>query len=160
MTGVVIVDIYVLNPVDVGGSRYFIQNQTHDARIQNVMYAFDHEWKQVSKTMFYYDLYRILWSLLFVLPGIYKSYEYRMVPYILAETPEMETREVFALSKDLMMGNKWEAFKLDMSFIGWNIIGIVTFGMAQVFYVAPYRNNVMAALYLKLKANYNNMGEQ
>lgn len=64
----------------------------------------------VVKTMFFYDLYIALWSLLLVVPGIIKSYEYRMVPYILAENPGMDSKQVFEISKRMMNGQKMETF--------------------------------------------------
>ena len=70
-------------------------------------------------TMFLRDLYIVLWTLLFIVPGIVKSYEYMMVPYILAENPGMDQKEVFQISREMMNGQKWNAFVLDLSFIGW-----------------------------------------
>lgn len=60
-----------------------------------------------------------LWGLLFVIPGIVKSYEYRMVPYILAENPNLQMSEVFALSREMTMNQKMNIFVLDLSFIPW-----------------------------------------
>lgn len=148
---VVIVDAFILNPLQVGGARFFIRNQTHDAQVKNLLHGFDHGWKNITKTMFFYDLYRFLWSLLLVVPGIVKSYEYRMVPYLLADNPDMDAEQVFATSKRMMNGNKWAAFKLDLSFLGWYILNCVTFGVLEIFYVTPYRNNVDAVLYLTLR---------
>ena len=65
----------------------------------------------------------------------------------------MSTEEVLALSKDMMRGQKWEAFVLDLSFLGWNILAVFTFGILNVFYVAPYQNLTNAALYEELKWN-------
>ncbi|MDD6504656.1 MAG: DUF975 family protein [Lachnospiraceae bacterium] len=147
----VIIDVFILNPLQVGGARFFIRNQTHDAQVKNLMHGFDHGWKNITKTMFFYDMYRFLWLLLLIVPGIVKSYEYRMVPYLLAEDPDMEMEQVFATSKRMMSGNKWAAFKLDLSFLGWYILSCATFGILEIFYVTPYRNNVDAVLYLTLR---------
>lgn len=67
-------------------------------------------------------------------------YEYMMVPFILAENPDMSRKEVFALSKKMMTGNKWKAFVLDLSFLGWSILGGITLGILNVLFVAPYQN--------------------
>ena len=101
--------------------------------------------------MFFRDLYTILWTVLFIIPGIVKAYEYRMIPYILGENPNMEMSEVFAMSKQMMTGNKWKAFVLDLSFILWEILGACTLGILSIFYVGPYRCLTCAGLYQALK---------
>ena len=89
--------------------------------------------------------------MLFLVPGIIKSYEYRMIPYILADNPTISYEEAFALSKKMMTGNKWDAFVLDLSFIGWRILGGLTCGILSLFYVNPYQYQTNAALYEALK---------
>ncbi len=144
-------DAFIFNPLELGCQRYFFKNLDEDAKFSNVVFAFDHSYKNIAKTMFLRDLYIVLWSLLFVIPGIIKSYEYRMIPYILADNPEMPTEEVFAESKRLMSGNKWKAFVLDLSFIGWQLLSILTCGILSIFYVDPYQYSTNAALYEALK---------
>lgn len=112
----------------------------------------------VVKTMFFYDLYIALWSLLLVVPGIIKSYEYRMVPYILAENPGMDSKQVFEISKRMMNGQKMETFILDLSFIGWTLVAGITCGIAGVFYVAPYVNATNTELYAFNKVQAYNEG--
>ena len=53
-----------------------------------------------------------------------KTYEYRMIPYILAENPRIKRKEAFKLSKQMMKGNKWRTFVVDLSFVGWNILSV------------------------------------
>lgn len=106
----------------------------------------------VVKTMFFRDLFTFLWSLLFIIPGIIKSYEYKMVPYLLAEYPDMDRKEVFARSRDMMYGQKWNTFVLDLSFIPWNILSTITFGLVGLFYVSPYQDATYAELYDALAA--------
>ena len=101
--------------------------------------------------MFFRDLYTILWTLLFIIPGIVKAYEYRMIPYILSEDPNMDKNEVFAMSKQMMTGNKWKAFVLDLSFILWDILGACTCGILHIFYIEPYKRLTDAGLYQALK---------
>ena len=97
--------------------------------------------------MFLRDLFTALWSLLFIVPGIIKHYEYLMVPYIIAENPGMPREEAFLISNKMMMGQKWEAFVLDLSFIGWGILTVMTGGIVGVFYAEPYRQATFAELY-------------
>ena len=107
----------------------------------------------IGVIMFLRGLFTALWSLLFIIPGIVKSYEYMMIPYLLAEHPEMTRQEAFAESKRMMDGNKWNAFVLDLSFIGWTLLGICTVGILLVFYVEPYIYLTHAELYHALKNN-------
>ena len=102
-------------------------------------------------TLFLRNLYTVLWTFLFIVPGIIKSYEYRMIPYILAENPDMDRREAFQLSKDMMQGEKWNAFVLDLSFIGWQILSGITLGIVGIFWTNPYVYATNAELYLELK---------
>lgn len=147
---------FLLNPLRVGATRYFIEAARGEKKagdIGLIGYAFGSgRYKNTVKTMFLMDLYVFLWSLLFLIPGIIKSYEYAMIPYILAERPDLETEEVFALSRRMMMGEKFDVFILGLSFIGWMFIVLFSFGLAAVFYVGPYMNMTSAELYEVLKA--------
>ena len=145
------IDILILNPMEVGCKRFFTRNLNQKANVSEVTYAFDNNYKTVVKTVFFRDLYTALWSLLLIIPGIVKMYEYRMIPYILADHPELTSKEVFAKSKEMMKGQKWHAFVLDLSFIGWGILSLFTLGLLGTFYVTPYRNMTNAALYEKLE---------
>jgi len=71
---------------------------------------------------FLVGLYIVLWSLLFVIPGIIKAYSYAMTPYILSEHPEMTATDAITESRELMDGNKWRLFCLEWSFIGWDLL--------------------------------------
>lgn len=145
------IDILILNPMEVGCKRFFTRNLNQKANVSEIAYAFDNNYKTVVKTVFFRDLYTALWSLLLIIPGIVKMYEYRMIPYILADHPELTSKEVFAKSKEMMKGQKWHAFVLDLSFIGWGILSLFTLGLLGTFYVTPYRNMTNAALYEKLE---------
>ena len=82
---------------------------------------------------------------------VIKTYEYRMIPYILAENPRIKRKEAFELSKQMMKGNKWKTFILDMSFFGWNFLSVLTLGILSIFYVNPYNAATIAELYATLK---------
>ncbi len=148
----------LFNPFLVGCSRFMVKSVDDRAKVKEIAYGFDHSYKNIVKTMFHYDICIFLWSLLFIIPGFYKQYQYRMVPYILAETPDMDYKEVLQKSTDMMRGEKWKAFVLDLSFIPWHIFGMITCGIAEVFYVYPYHSLTLAALYRKL--NWKNMQVQ
>lgn len=138
------------NPFYIGVCRFMIKNMDDKAEVKEIAYGFDHSYKNVVKTMFHSDLRVFAWALLFIVPGIYKRYQYRMVPYILAERPDMNYREVLQLSSDIMYGEKWHAFVLDISFILWHILGIITCGIVEILFVSPYVYLTHAALYRRL----------
>lgn len=142
---------FFFNPLEVGCSRFFYKNLEENAEVKEVCYTFDRGYKKGVKIMFFRDLYTILWTLLFVIPGIVKSYEYRMIPYLLSENPDMSKDEAFARSKKMMFGNKWHTFVLDLSFIPWYFLGSMTLGLANILYVNPYKNLTDAGLYQALK---------
>lgn len=146
----VVLDAFILNPFEVGAKRFFSHSIVQKAEVKEIAYAYDHSYKNVAKIMFLKDLYTVLWTLLFIIPGIVKSYEYQMIPYLLGEHPEMSTEEAFATSRELMRGNKWKAFVLDLSFLGWVILSVLTMGILAIFYVMPYVYLTKAALYREL----------
>jgi len=141
----------LINPLKVGIKRFFVQDLDHKAAIGELTYGFDNHYKNVVITMFFKNLFIFFWTLLFIIPGIIKAYEYRMIDYILGENPEMDRHAAFALSKEMMSGQKWDAFVLDLSFIGWHILSLFTLQLLNIFYVAPYQNHTNAALYYSLK---------
>ena len=145
-------DILLFNPLEVGVRRFYSVNMYEKAQVRELAYAFDHSYKNIIKVMFFRDLYTFLWSLLFIIPGIVKSYEYRMIPYLLAEYPEMSQEDAFAISKYMMNGNKWKTFVLDLSFILWFLGSIFTLGLLGLFYGDPYYAQTSAVLYDALKA--------
>ena len=91
-----------------------------------------------------------LWSLLFLIPGIVKSYSYAMTMYILNDHPEMSASEAITESRKMMNGHKAELFVLHLSFLGWIILSSFTFGIL-LLYVMPYMQATTAAFYEKLK---------
>lgn len=121
------------------------------------MSGFSRSYKNIVKIMFLKNLYIVLWSMLFVIPGIIKAYEYRMIPYILAENPDISMEEAFALSKKMMDNEKLNTFALDLSFLGWFLLGSVSLGICLIFYVTPYYNLTNAELYIVLKQKINRL---
>lgn len=97
-------------------------------------------------------LYETLWSLLFIIPGIIKSYSYAMTPYILAENPQLTASQAIRKSTELMDGHKAELFYLDLSFIGWSLLAALTLNLGNIV-LNPYRNAAHAAFYRQLQAD-------
>lgn len=153
-TLITLLRLFVLNPLIVGCRHWFIQSRTtDDYPIKNILFAFKHGYKNVVKVMFLKYLFTFLWSLLFIIPGIVKSYEYRLIPYLLAENPNMNMNEAFTRSRNMMYGQKMNAFILDLSFIGWLILSSLTFGFLGIFYVNPYYAYTDMELYVTLCCN-------
>ena len=146
-----VLQAFVFNPLFVGGQRFFVVSHYQKAGLGELGFAFSGSYLNVVKIMFLRSVYIFLWSLLFIIPGIIKAYEYLMIPYILAEDPDIDSKEAFAMSKQMMDGNKWKAFVLRLSFIGWIILSVFTCGILSIFYVNPYIFMTEAELYVALK---------
>lgn len=146
-----VLSIFVFNPLYVGCQRYFVLCGRQPASFDEVVFAFSHSYLNIVKIMFFKSLYTFLWSLLLIIPGIIKGYEYRMIPYLLAENPNIDMKEAFSLTKQMMDGDKANAWVLDLSFIGWNLLGALTCCILNIFYVNPYQNLTNAQLYEALK---------
>lgn len=153
--GALLLGFFVFNPLLVGGKRFFVENAAAPAQPGSLLYGFQNgNYKNIVKTMFFKDLYTALWTLLLIVPGIIKHYEYYMVPYLLADSPNMTKEDAFRISKELMDGNKLDVFVLNLSFIGWHILSTFTLGILGVFYVNPYEYATDAELFLTLKQQY------
>lgn len=146
-----VLSVFVFNPLDIGLKRFFFKNLNTNASVKEIGYGFDHSYKNIVRVLFFRDLYEFLWSLLLIIPGIVKAYEYRMIPYLLTEYPDMPKEQAFETSKRMMDGQKWNTFVLDLSFIGWHILSAITLGIVGVFYSSPYQHMTNAALYEALK---------
>ena len=150
---VLVAKVFVGNLLKMGGYRFFILNQTAQPGIGTLLDGFrSGHYVNIVLTMFLRDLFTALWSLLLVVPGIVKHYEYLMVPYIIAENPAMDYKEAFQISKQMMDGEKMEAFIMDLSFLGWDILTVITCGMVGIFYASPYKQATFAELYAFNKA--------
>lgn len=146
-----VIGIFVMSALEVGGRRFYVVSHYQKAGLGELGYAYSHSYGNVTLTMFLRKLFTGLWTLLLIVPGVIKSYEYRMIPFILAENPDTPYQDAFAMSKQMMDGNKWNAFVLDLSFIGWYLLTVVTCGIVGVFWTNPYKYMTDAELYVALK---------
>lgn len=149
--------IIIADPLIVGGKKYFLKARDNsNTKINIIVEVFKKEnWFNIAIIMLLKNIYNALWYLT-IIGGIIKTYEYRMIPYILAENPKIERKEAFTISKQMMQGNKWKTFILDISFIGWDIISVMTFGILSILYVNPYNAATNAELYVTLKKQLEN----
>ena len=119
-------------------------------KVENVFDGFGVFGKSLWLTILM-SLFIMLWSMLFIIPGIVKSYSYAMAPYILADNDELTAREALNESKRIMDGHKGELFVLYLSFIPWILLAAITFGIAMI-YVTPYMNMTIVNFYNGIKS--------
>lgn len=126
------------------------QHDGQDLKLEVLFSQFDRFGTGFAQA-FLRSLYTLLWSLLFIIPGIVAAYRYAMTPFILAEHPELTASQAIARSKELMMGRKFDLFLLDLSFLGWVILAVLTMNLGHLF-LNPYRNAAYAVFYRNITA--------
>ena len=145
----------VLNPLNVGARKFFIQNASNpETKVDglNVGFVFGKNYRDIVFSMLGTQMITLLWTLLLIVPGIYKAYCWRLVPFIIADNPEISGKEARAKSNAMMNGSKWASFVLDLSFIGWKLVGALTFGILNIVFTNPYEAATDTELYLELKS--------
>ena len=142
--------VFIGNVIVVGKNGYFIKNHDENPELSEIFSSFKGNYLNVVKIMFLMDLKTLLWLLLLIVPGLIKAYEYSMIPYLLAENPNLSASEAFSLSKQMTTGQKMNLFVLDLSFLGWIILGLICCGIGILF-VQPYLEATKAEVYLNLK---------
>lgn len=155
LVGTAITFLYWLlvgNILRIGACRFFMEGDAYPGtKTDRLLYLY--RIRRVGRPaliMFLKTLYVVLWSLTLV-GGLIKYYSYRMVPYIVAENPDILPKQAFKLSRQMMRGNKWKCFLLDVSFVGWHLLGLATFGLSSYLFAHPYMSATEAQLYLKLR---------
>ena len=132
--------------IEVGYSQFNLDiidgNKVEFVRI----FSFFKHWGKAVLANLIRNLFIFLWSLLFIIPGIIASYRYSMVPFILADNPNMSAGDAIDESKYLMHGNKWRLFCLQFSFFGWDVLCALTFGILSIW-IVPYKHAALAAFY-------------
>ncbi len=145
---VLVVGILVSNVVQVGKKRYFLKklHGLDETGIGELFSGFREGYWNLLLVMFLQKLFVFLWTLLLIVPGIVKTYEYYMIPYLLAENPYLSWEEAREKSCQMMDGHKFDVFVLEWSFIGWDLLGVLMCGIGNLF-VAPYKEAVYGELY-------------
>lgn len=145
--------IFIGYPLEVGGRRYFVKSAQYYDNKRCFRFAFDgRNYIGIVLTMLLKGVQNFLWYLLLIIPGIVKFYAYRMVPYILADNPNIGYSKAIKLSNKMTYGHKFDMFVLDLSFIGWYLLGLLALCIGVLF-VLPYQNATEAELYLVLRKN-------
>ena len=133
--------------------RVFLEGMIYD-RVTPQRFAFllrIKKWLKASWIMFVKYVFYSLWSLTVIGIAV-KRYSYYLVPYIAAENPDMTARQAITLSRKMMDGHKWECFVFELTFIGWQILGILTLGLFNIFYTNPYKIASFTGYYAQLRA--------
>lgn len=143
---------FVGNPTICGRAKFFCTARNGDARFSHLFDNFKGgNYMPTVKTMFLMSLYQALWSLLFIIPGIIKGYEYALIPYLVAENPHIDSKRAFQISKEAMDGEKFKLFVLQLSFIGWYLLGYLACCVGTLF-VVPYQMATEAEFYMCMRA--------
>lgn len=106
---------------------------------------------RASYTMLITYIYQLLWDFT-IIGGIIKRYSYFAIPYIVAENPTIPLKDAIQLSRDMMYGHKWECCKMELSFVGWWVLNIVTFGASGILYSNPFQQAVYCEYFVELRA--------
>jgi uncharacterized membrane protein len=152
-----LLNFFLLYPLSLGYSvahKELLQNGDAAITRNTVRLAFsDYVRNAVSILLVY--LYTLLWTLLFIVPGIIKGLAYSLTPFIVKDNPQLSPNQAINLSMKMMKGHKFDLFYLYLSFIGWIFLAILTLGIG-LLWVIPYMQTSMAAFYLDVKNDYNN----
>lgn len=146
-----VVQFIIGGTVQLGYAQYLLKQYDRADFQLNDLFSQFYRFGQGFAQAFLRGLYILLWSLLFIIPGIIASYSYAMTPFLMAENPDLRPSEAISLSKDMMDGHKGELFALDLSFFGWILLCVLTLNIGNLW-LNPYRNAAYAAFYRELQA--------
>ena len=149
----ILLKIFIINPLNISIARMYLESKSYKVKFGRLKYAFNKEYYlNIVKSVIVLDVYKFLWSLTLI-GGIVKSYSYRMVNFIMAENPKIKPLNALTLSRKMMNHYKMNAFLIDLSFLGWNILRISTIGVAGIL-VDPYYNFTYVEFYYLLRKDY------
>lgn len=142
----------VSNVLSVGQCRFLLENRTYrESRMGRLAFPWRvKRWKKTAFTMFKRSFLIFLWDLT-IIGGIIKRYSYKMIPYILAENPDIGSQDAFALSRRMMNGYKMRGFLLDLSFLGWRMLNLFTLGILRHIWITPYTETAWTEVYAALR---------
>ena len=143
--------IFVANVINTGMRGWFLRYSRGENASVGELFASFRIYLPVMVTNLLRGVYTFLWTLLFVIPGIVKAYAYSLTDYVIYENPNLSANQAITISRELTRGAKWDLFVLDLSFLGWNILSSLTFGLLGILYVNPYYNTAHAMVYDSLK---------
>ena len=135
--------------ISVGYARFNLDLVDRGEPGFETLFSYFSYWKTTAIARLLQSVYVLLWSLLFIIPGVIATYSYAMTEFILAENPDLTASEAIARSKEMMSGNRWRLFCLHFSFIGWDILSSLTLGIGNLW-LRPYKQADNAAFYREI----------
>lgn len=152
-----VINIIIAGPLVLGLIICFMRLVRRESfRFENLFDGFKN-FKSAFLTQLLMSIFIFLWTLLLIIPGIIAGYKYSMAFYILNDNPEIGAMEALKASKEMMNGYKWKLFCLQLSFIGWALLSILTLGIGFLW-LTPYIQATMANFYQNLK-EFNGKGQ-
>ena len=146
--------VIVAGAVYIGVAVYYLKlTRGENVGITDLLHGFKNDFSGNFMLGFMRSVFITLWSLLFVIPGIIKTYSYSMAVYIKADHPYYRWNECITISRYMMKGYKWKFFCLQLSFIGWDIVNFFMFGIGNLWLI-PYKEAAYAEFYKERKAEY------
>ena len=144
--------------VEIGYRRFHLNLIDNREASLRDLFQYFYRWRTVLIANLLQLIYITIGIFLFVVPGILAIYNYSMTSYILAENPELTASEALRKSKEMMKGNRWRFFCLEISFIGWDILCAFTLGIGQLW-LLPYKETAGAAFYREISETWNEPAE-
>ena len=149
---VFIISTLFLDVIEIGRCRYFLEERRYTKTyMTRILFPYKKKkFLRLSLILYAKEVFTVLWA--FTIVGLpIKLYEYSMIPYILAENPDMKFKEVFKTSKEMMKGHKWQLFKMEFSLIGYKILSMFTFGLVDLFYTNVYIRTIQTEFYARVR---------
>lgn len=147
--------VLVTLPLFYGISLIFLnhfRSRSYEAKVVELFVGFK-DYERIFVTLFLQAIYTILWSFVFIIPGIIRALSYAMTPYILAEEPELRNNAAIEKSMAMMRGYKMQLFMMYLNFAMWGFLSLLTAGIL-LLWVCPYIFTTMAAFYEEVKRDY------
>ena len=141
--------------VEVGLAYFMVKFITDQAAEITDIFSFSKDFVRDLVVGLVQSIFIALWSLLFVIPGIIKSFAYALVPYLLADSKYQEqgTMDILNKSEEMMNGHKMDYFMLHLGFIGWHILSIFTLGLLELW-IIPYERTAATKFLYDVKTDY------
>ena len=155
-----LVFVFLKGVFKVAYRRTFLESYKYEeVKLSSLTFIFRvNRFVRVAFDMFVQSALQLLWDIT-IIGGIIKKYEYAMTPYIVAENPDIDAFTAIDLSKDMMRGHKFELFKVELTFIGWWILGAFSLGISEIIYSNPFKEATMLEYYVYVRdlAKKNNV---
>jgi len=145
-----IVTLIISGPIALGFIIFSLNiSRDNDPKVENIFEGFQN-FKSAVGAYLLMLLFIFLWMLLLIIPGIIAAFSYSMTFYILADDPSISPMDAIDKSKAMMKGNKWKYFLLNLRFLGWALLCLLTFGIGFLWLI-PYIQVSIAKFYDDIK---------